>query len=253
MNHYYEFPAARLLIFAKAPVPGRVKTRLAGQLGTRGAAALYKKLLRRTLTIARVARLCPVELWCAPDGRHGFFTACRRGYGVRLRRQCGGDLGRRMNQALNRTLAARQFAVLIGGDCVSLGAAELRTALSRLAAGRDAVFGPARDGGYLLVGLRQPRPGAVSRHRLGHAGRAGGDPPPVAPVGSGLDRTAAGLGRGYAGRPAPTAAGSDRGVGRVGIAEVLGGVTLGAQFRRPEIQRQAGFLFELGQEYIGVG
>ncbi len=158
MNHYYEFPAARLLIFAKAPVPGRVKTRLAGQLGTRGAANLYKKLLRRTLTIARVARLCPVELWCAPDGRHGFFTACRRGYGVRLRRQCGGDLGRRMNQALNRTLAARQFAVLIGGDCVSLGAAELRTALSRLAAGRDAVFGPARDGGYLLVGLRQPRP-----------------------------------------------------------------------------------------------
>ena len=158
MNQTYEFPAARLLIFAKAPVPGRVKTRLAGRLGTRGAAALYKKLLRRTLAIAREARLCPVELWCAPDGRHGFFTACRREYGVRLRRQCGGDLGRRMNQALNRTLAVHRFAVLIGGDCVSLGAAELRGAVSRLAAGRDAVLGPARDGGYLLVGLRQPRP-----------------------------------------------------------------------------------------------
>ena len=158
MNQTYEFPAARLLIFAKAPVPGRVKTRLAGRLGTRGAAALYKKLLRRTLAIARAARLCPVALWCAPDGRHGFFTACRREYGVRLRRQCGGDLGRRMNQALNRTLAVHRFAVLIGGDCVSLGAAELRGAVSRLAAGRDAVLGPARDGGYLLVGLRQPRP-----------------------------------------------------------------------------------------------
>lgn len=158
LPHDYEFPTARLLIFAKAPVPGRVKTRLAGRLGTRGAAELYKKLLRRTLAIARAARLCPVELWCAPDGRHGFFTACRREYGVRLRRQCGGDLGRRMNQALNRTLTVHRFAVLIGGDCVSLGAAELHAAFSRLATGRDAVLGPARDGGYLLVGLRQPRP-----------------------------------------------------------------------------------------------
>ncbi|MDG4553559.1 MAG: TIGR04282 family arsenosugar biosynthesis glycosyltransferase [Candidatus Competibacter sp.] len=158
MNPPYEFPTARLLIFAKAPVPGRVKTRLAGQLGARGAARLYKKLLRRTLTIAHAARLCPVELWCAPDGRHGFFTACRRVYGVRLRRQCGGDLGRRMNHALNRTLAAGRFAVLIGGDCVSLGATELRAACAELAAGRDAVLGPARDGGYLLVGLRRSRP-----------------------------------------------------------------------------------------------
>ncbi|QQS53364.1 MAG: TIGR04282 family arsenosugar biosynthesis glycosyltransferase [Candidatus Competibacteraceae bacterium] len=185
MNPIYEFPAARLLIFAKAPVPGRVKTRLAGQLGTRGAANLYKKLLRRTLAIARAARLCPVELWCAPDGRHGFFTACRREYGVRLRRQCGGDLGRRMNHALSRTLTAHRFAVLIGGDCVSLGAAELRAACAELAAGRDAVLGPARDGGYLLVGLRQPRPAlfrgiawgtpavlAATRRRLRRSGTA---------------------------------------------------------------------------------
>ncbi len=191
MNQTYEFPAARLLIFAKAPVPGRVKTRLAGRLGTRGAAELYKKLLRRTLAIARAARLCPVELWCAPDGRHGFFTACRREYGVRLRRQCGGDLGRRMNQALNRTLAVHRFAVLIGGDCVSLGAAELRGAVSRLAARRDAVLGPARDGGYLLVGLRQPRPAlfrgiawgtsavlAATRRRLRRSGADWAELPP---------------------------------------------------------------------------
>ena len=98
------FPDARLLIFAKAPVPGRVKTRLARQLGTRGAAALYQKLLRQTLRIAREARLCPIELWCAPDARHGFFVTCRREYGVRLRRQCGGALGQRMNHALNQTL-----------------------------------------------------------------------------------------------------------------------------------------------------
>lgn len=158
MNDHYEFPNARLLILAKAPVPGQVKTRLAGQLGRRGAAELYKKLLRRTLVIAQAARLCPIELWGAPDGRHGFFIACRRDDGVRLRRQCGGDLGRRMGHALNRTLAEGHSAVLIGGDCASLGEAELRETFRQLATGAEAVLGPAADGGYLLIGLNQPAP-----------------------------------------------------------------------------------------------
>ncbi|MEI2646413.1 MAG: TIGR04282 family arsenosugar biosynthesis glycosyltransferase [Candidatus Competibacter sp.] len=159
MNDSFMFSDARLLVFAKAPVPGRVKTRLARPLGTRGAARLYQSLLRRTLGLACAARLCPVELWCAPDSRHGFFSACRRDYGVRLRRQCAGDLGRRMNHAFNRTLRENKRAVLIGGDCASVGIAELRTAFDRLATGWDVVLGPAQDGGYVLVGLRRPCPG----------------------------------------------------------------------------------------------
>ncbi|CDH47504.1 TIGR04282 family arsenosugar biosynthesis glycosyltransferase [Candidatus Contendibacter odensensis] len=158
MSNAYIFPNARLLIFVKAPIPGRVKTRLAGSLGTRGAAKLYKELLRRTLAMADASRLCPIELWCAPDSRHGFFVACRRKYGIRLRRQCTGDLGQRMNHALNRTLAEGNHAVLIGSDCISLGIAELRAAFDLLAAGRDAVIGPAADGGYVLVGLGQRCP-----------------------------------------------------------------------------------------------
>ena len=185
------FPDARLLIFAKAPVPGRVKTRLAGQLGTRGAAALYQKLLRRTVRIAYNARLCPIELWCAPDARHGFFAACRQEYGVTLRRQCAGDLGWRMNRALNQTLAAGHPAVLIGGDCASLGETELRTAFGLLAAGHEAVLGPAADGGYVLVGLNRPGPAlfrdiawstptvlAATRRRLRRAGMNWAELPP---------------------------------------------------------------------------
>ena len=185
------FPDARLLIFAKAPVPGRVKTRLAGRLGTRGAAALYQKLLRRTVRIAYNARLCPIELWCAPDARHGFFAACRQEYGVTLRRQCAGDLGRRMNRALNQTLAAGHPAVLIGGDCASLGETELRTAFGLLAAGHEAVLGPAADGGYVLVGLNRPGPAlfrdiawstptvlAATRRRLRRAGMNWAELPP---------------------------------------------------------------------------
>lgn len=158
MNTRYEFPNTRLLIFAKAPVPGKVKTRLAGRLGARGAAELYKKLLHRTLTITTSARLCPVELWCAPTTQHGFFSTCRRKYGVQLRLQWGGDLGQRMNHALTRVLTEGNDAVLIGGDCVSLSGAELREAFRQLTAGSAAVLGPATDGGYVLVGLRRRCP-----------------------------------------------------------------------------------------------
>lgn len=158
MNEHFLFPDARLLVFAKAPVPGQVKTRLAGRLGTRGAARLYRHLLARTLRTAQVARLCPVELWCAPDSSHGFFGQCRRAYGVRLRRQGEGDLGRRMDRALKQALRESRRAVLIGGDCASVGAAELRAAFEQLASGYDAVLGPAQDGGYVLVGLSRPCP-----------------------------------------------------------------------------------------------
>lgn len=150
------FPQANLLIFAKAPLPGQVKTRLAGKLGQIGAARLYQRLLRRTLRLASQATLCPAQLWCAPDTRHGFFRNCRRDYGISLRRQQGADLGQRMHHALNLVLRVAPYAVLIGGDCPSLGAAELDRALTALAAGRDAVVGPAADGGYVLIGLRRP-------------------------------------------------------------------------------------------------
>ena len=177
------FPQARLLIFAKAPTPGQVKTRLAGKLGRIGAAKLYQRLLRRTLRLASRASLCPVQLWCAPDTRHGFFQRCRRDYGIELRRQQGADLGQRMRHALNIVLRQAPYAVLIGGDCPSLGEMELRAALTALATGRDAVLGPAVDGGYVLIGLRRPNGAlfrriawessavlAVTRRRLRRAG-----------------------------------------------------------------------------------
>lgn len=178
-----EFPDARLVVFAKAPVPGRVKTRLARHLGRRGAARLYRTLLRRTLATAAGAGLCPVQLWCAPDTRHGFFAACRRDFGVGLRVQRGDDLGARMDHALTAALREAASAVVIGGDCPTLAAADLRAAFSALAAGREAVLGPAEDGGYVLIGLRRPCPAlfrgiawggsgvlAATRRRLHRAG-----------------------------------------------------------------------------------
>jgi rSAM/selenodomain-associated transferase 1 len=151
-----EFPEARLLVFIKAPVPGQVKTRLIKHLGEIGAARLYQTLVRRTLNIAMAAQLCPVQLWCAPNTKQAFFVACRRRYQMPLYVQQGSDLGERMDRALTAALRDGDYAVLIGGDCPSLGTGALQCALKALANGEDAVLGPVEDGGYVLIGLRRP-------------------------------------------------------------------------------------------------
>ncbi|HET8700292.1 MAG TPA: TIGR04282 family arsenosugar biosynthesis glycosyltransferase [Nitrococcus sp.] len=152
------YPAARLLVFAKAPVAGRVKTRLISVYGRQGAALRYRQLLRHTLSTATQARAAPVELWAAPDRAHPWFAARAHEEGVALRVQVPGDLGQRMHRALQWTLRTAQFAAIIGADCAALAPWQLQLAFDWLANGADAVFGPAEDGGYVLVGLRRPQP-----------------------------------------------------------------------------------------------
>ena len=153
-----DFSDACILVFAKAPMPGQVKTRLAARYGERGAVGLYKAMLRRNLSLLQQMRCCPIQLWCAPHSCNPFFAACRRDYGLELRMQHGADLGRRMDNALRSVLAEYRSALVIGGDCVSLSRHDIRFALAALATGGDAVLGPAEDGGYVLIGLRRPCP-----------------------------------------------------------------------------------------------
>lgn len=152
------YPAARLLIFAKAPVAGRVKTRLAAAYGRRGAARRYRQLLRHTLATVAQARVAPLELWAAPGRAHPWLAARAREQGMPLRVQVRGNLGQRMHRALQWTLRTAPFAALIGGDCAALTPWQLQGAFDRLAEGADVVVGPAEDGGYVLVGLRRPQP-----------------------------------------------------------------------------------------------
>lgn len=140
-----------LIVFARAPEPGRVKTRLASLLGERAAARLHARLVERTLTTARAAGFLPIYLYCLPGTKHRFFGTMEKRYGVRLRGQGRGDLGERMYRALRR----HPGAVLIGSDCPALRPADLRAAARALLAGSDAVFAPAEDGGYALVALRR--------------------------------------------------------------------------------------------------
>lgn len=151
-------PDCPIILFAKAPQPGQVKTRLIPMLGKTGAAILHRSLLWQTLTTASSSGCGPVRLWCSPSPEHPFFRRCARKFKVTLHQQCDGDFGARMAHAFATTLARAPCALVIGADSPSLGPSDLRQAANALQQGTDAVIGPAVDGGYVLLGLRRFAP-----------------------------------------------------------------------------------------------
>jgi rSAM/selenodomain-associated transferase 1 len=155
-----------IIVFAKAPQPGAVKTRLIPALGAAGAARLHERLVERTLATAVAADVGPVEL-CGDPPSDPFLAARAAAHGAALTGQGSGDLGARMRRAFERTLAGAPTAILIGADCPALGSQHLREASAALAAGHDAVLAPAADGGYALIGLARVHPSLFERIRWG--------------------------------------------------------------------------------------
>lgn len=156
-----------VIVFAKAPVAGHAKTRLIPALGVQGAADLAERLMHATLAHAVDARLGPVELCVTPDRTHRAFADAVARHGVQLTDQGHGDLGERMARAFERVLRTMSRALLIGTDAPAIDAAYLRAA-ARALHDHDAVFGPAADGGYALVGLTQPQLQLFSGMRWSH-------------------------------------------------------------------------------------
>ncbi len=142
---------ARLLVFAREPVPGRVKTRLIPALGAPGAARLYRRLLEHSLCAAGALTTAQVQLWC-DSGGEGCRELAQR-FGATLFHQRGRDLGERMHRALSMPPPGAP-SVLIGSDCPGYTPAYLRAAFAALDE-LDAVLGPALDGGYVLIGVRR--------------------------------------------------------------------------------------------------
>ncbi len=140
-----------VVVFAKAPQPGRVKTRLAQSIGPQAAARLHLRLLERTLATARAAACGPVELHGTPPD-HTFLRELARRHGIGFRGQSSGDVGARMSEAFRRGLRLHRRMLLAGSDCPALTPADFRRA-ARLLRGCDAVLAPAEDGGYPLIGL----------------------------------------------------------------------------------------------------
>jgi len=150
-----------LVIFAKAPIPGEVKTRLCPPLTPDEAATLHGSFVLDTLERTKTAAMkLPIDryLACAPSSTHVFFKIMEERQGVKLIDQVGDDLGARMDQAFN-TLFEQGYrqVVLIGTDVPTLPLDHFKQALTALE-NHDLVLGPAFDGGYYLIGLKRPIP-----------------------------------------------------------------------------------------------
>ena len=148
---------ALIAVYARAPVPGEAKTRLIPALGPGGAAVLHARLVKRMLGEAIAAGIGPVELWCTPDDTHPFFAHCTTRFDIALKTQGQGDLGERMTQTIADGLGRADSVLLVGSDIPDLSAVHLVRARDALDTS-DAVFIPAEDGGYGLVGMTRPLP-----------------------------------------------------------------------------------------------
>ncbi|MER7895048.1 TIGR04282 family arsenosugar biosynthesis glycosyltransferase [Streptomyces sp. NPDC096046] len=146
--------APAILVMAKAPRPGTVKTRLHPLLGPRRCGQLQAELIRHTLEPA-AARTPRTYLAYAPaDGEDGISTAVPTG--VRVLRRRGADLGQRLAAAVTDAFTDGAGPLLvIGTDAPTLTGDHLTTAFTALKS-HDVALGPALDGGYHLIGLRAP-------------------------------------------------------------------------------------------------
>lgn len=148
-----------IAVFAKPLVPGEVKTRLIPSVGAQGAVDIQRALLWKTLTVAYDVAGPRVSLWVAGDPVHPTLRAYRDAFTLTVRAQQGHDLGARMRSAMATLLQEHARVLLVGCDCPVLSVGNVREAATKLDdTGTDAVFIPAEDGGYVLIGLA-PRTG----------------------------------------------------------------------------------------------
>ena len=144
-----------LIIFAREPVPGRVKTRLAASIGERAAAELYETMLQDVLKASQLlSDVKTVVFW---DCEEESLPLLAERYRCHSRRQSQGDLGGRMQTAFEELFAEGfEACCIIGSDAPDLPVASIADAFDALATRQaDVVYGPSSDGGYYLLGLRR--------------------------------------------------------------------------------------------------
>ena len=112
----------RLLVFARNPLPGRVKTRLIPSLGAVAATAVYRRLLHDTLLTAVQVDNAECEIWLDEGEPVPWLADIAAAHGLAMRRQSGRDLGMRMHGAFEASLRSTERVVLIGSDCPELDA-----------------------------------------------------------------------------------------------------------------------------------
>jgi rSAM/selenodomain-associated transferase 2/rSAM/selenodomain-associated transferase 1 len=147
---------AILMVFAKAPVPGRVKTRLAEDVGPQEAARIYRDLGRRVVDQIREGPYRTVICYDPPEAERTVkeWLGEQR---VEFRPQAPGSLGERLETAFRWAFRETGRALVIGTDAPGVNQDLVEAALRALSAAH-LVLGPALDGGYYLLGLTRPAP-----------------------------------------------------------------------------------------------
>jgi rSAM/selenodomain-associated transferase 1 len=148
-----------LVVVAKAPVPGRVKTRLVPHLTPEEAAGLYRCFLQDRITTIQTLQDVELAIAYTPVDAMAAFVPFS-GNGLGLFPQKGRDLGERLNNIFVEKLSEGFNAVsIIDSDSPDLPVSAIRESFERLMSDQtDVVFGPCDDGGYYLVGMRRPHP-----------------------------------------------------------------------------------------------
>ena len=154
-NRPYKSGVEQVIIFARAPRLGEVKTRLAAEVGDAEALEIYRRLLGTLF--ANLRQLRGVEVAFAPaDGARDFAELLPAGWSLKAQNE--GTLDMRLIAAFEAAFQSGAGKVaIIGSDCPSVKGGHIRQAFAALGKA-DVVFGPATDGGYWLVGLKSPQP-----------------------------------------------------------------------------------------------
>lgn len=151
--------AGLLGVFAKVPEPGRVKTRLVPALGERGAVELAWAFLHDTLETVKGCRRGETVLLISPDAAPLRLFATAGAAAPHVLDQGSGDLGVRLERFFTHALARHPWAIALGTDSPGMPASKLDEAIDALeTSSAQAVFGPALDGGYYLLGVKAIAP-----------------------------------------------------------------------------------------------
>ena len=146
--------ASNLIIqFAKAPIAGEVKTRLSPVLNPLQRLSIHCEMMAWVCANLHDVG-CAVELWVAGNPNDAFIQGLQRRYRCTLQQQVGEDLGQRMANAILQGLRRYDRVLIVGSDCPFVDKDYLDSAFHQLQY-CDVVIGPADDGGYVLLGLKQ--------------------------------------------------------------------------------------------------
>ena len=150
--------SGRILIFARTPELGKVKTRLQPVLGEEGCYQLHSQLVSSVVRTAVQSEVAPVDVWHTGNAEHVLWRSLVSEFPISLNEQNGDELGERMLNAASTALMHPEpsdWLILIGSDCPEIDRSYLLKAMQILDSGTELVIGPALDGGYVLLGFRR--------------------------------------------------------------------------------------------------